>query len=71
MNTVPRAFYPIPAANTIPRVTQTLAASQNIDGGFGGGYGQDSHVATSYAAILSLAMVGGAETLKLVDRKAM
>ncbi|KAL9581448.1 MAG: hypothetical protein Q9212_003896 [Teloschistes hypoglaucus] len=53
------------------RVTQTLSAAQNASGGFGGGHGQISHCAPSYAAILSLAMIGGTESLKLIDRKAL
>jgi protein farnesyltransferase subunit beta len=44
---------------------------QNASGGFGGGHGQTSHLAGSYAAVLSLAMVGGEEALGLVDRHAM
>jgi protein farnesyltransferase subunit beta len=44
---------------------------QNPTGGFGGGHGQFSHIATSYATVLSLVMVGGEEALELVDRKAM
>lgn len=40
-------------------------------GGFGGGHGQISHCASSYAAVLSLAMVGGEEALNLIDRQAM
>ena len=44
---------------------------QNSEGGFGGGHGQLSHCATSYAAVLSLAMVGSAEALELIDRRAM
>jgi protein farnesyltransferase subunit beta len=44
---------------------------QHPDGGFGGGQGQLAHSATSYAAILSLVLVGGTEVLNLVDRKAM
>jgi protein farnesyltransferase subunit beta len=44
---------------------------QNSTGGFGGGHGQSSHLAGSYAAILALAMVGGEEAFALVDRKAM
>jgi len=42
---------------------------QNADGGFGGGHGQMSHCASSYAAILSLIMVGGDEALNMIDRK--
>lgn len=44
---------------------------QNATGGFGGGHGQISHCAPSYAAVLSLALVGGSESLELVDRKAL
>lgn len=44
---------------------------QNATGGFGGGHGQTSHLASSYAAVLALAMVGGAEAFALVDRDAM
>ncbi|KAI9700048.1 MAG: CAAX farnesyltransferase (FTase) subunit beta [Candelina mexicana] len=51
------------------RVIYTLSPMQNPDGGFGGGHGQMSHCASSYASILSLAMVGGEEALSLVDRK--
>lgn len=40
-------------------------------GGFGGGHGQTSHLASSYAAILSLAMVGTPDAFALVDRQAM
>ncbi|KAL8638461.1 MAG: hypothetical protein Q9228_004393 [Teloschistes exilis] len=53
------------------RVTQTLSAAHNATGGFGGGHGQISHCAPSYAAILSLAMIGGTESLELIDRKAL
>lgn len=42
---------------------------QNVDGGFGGGHGQLSHCASSYAAVLSLVMVGGEEALNVIDRK--
>ncbi|KAI4141843.1 MAG: hypothetical protein LQ341_003403 [Variospora aurantia] len=53
------------------RVTQTLSSMQNASGGFGGGHGQISHCAPSYAAVLSLALVGRSESLELVDRKAL
>lgn len=52
-------------------VVQTLVPMQNRDGGFGGGHGQMSHCAASYAAILSLAMVGGKEALDMIDRRAL
>lgn len=41
---------------------------QNADGGFGGGHGQLSHCAPSYAATLSLALVDG---LDMIDRRIM
>ena len=44
---------------------------QNASGGFGGGNGQMSHLASSYAAILALLIVGGDEALELVDRRAL
>ena len=44
---------------------------QNRTGGFGGGYGQESHSATSYAAVLSLSIVGGDDALDLIDRRSM
>ena len=53
------------------RVVRTFTAAQNIDGGYGGGHGQLSHCAPSYAAILSLAMVGGEEALDSIDRRSL
>ena len=44
---------------------------QNPSGGLGGGHGQYSHCASSYAAILSLAQVGGSEAYSLIDREQM
>lgn len=44
---------------------------QNPKGGFGGGHGQMPHSASSYAALLSIALVGGEEAFKLVDRVAL
>jgi len=50
------------------RLIQTFNPFQNVHGGFGGGHGQLSHVAPSYAAILSLAMV---DSLDMIDRQTM
>lgn len=44
---------------------------QSKTGGFGGGYGQYSHLAGTYAVLLSLALVGGKEAYEMVDRNAM
>lgn len=53
------------------RVVATFSPMQNPGGGFGGGHGQVSHIAGTYAAVLSLATVGGAESLELIDRRSM
>lgn len=53
------------------QVMNTLAPMQNKTGGFGGGHGHFSHIATTYAAVLSLVHVGGKEALDIIDRKAM
>jgi protein farnesyltransferase subunit beta len=44
---------------------------QNTTGGFGGGFGQYSHLAGTYAGLLSLALVGGDDAYSLVDREKM
>ena len=44
---------------------------QNTSGGLGGGQGQRSHLASTYAAVLSLALVGGTGAYDLIDRRAM
>ena len=49
----------------------TFAPAQNASGGFGGGHGQISHLAPSYAVVLSLAMVGGIDSLDLIDRRSL
>jgi len=54
-----------------PRVVATLRSCQNAGGGFGGSHGHSSHVAPSYAAVLSLATVGGGRALAAVDRRAL
>ncbi|RFU31676.1 hypothetical protein B7463_g4703, partial [Scytalidium lignicola] len=53
------------------RLINTIRPIQNTSGGFGGGNGQMSHLAPTYAVVLSLAIVGGEEALDLIDRKAM
>ena len=50
------------------RLMETVTPLQNSSGGFGGGHGQSSHCAATYATLLALAAVGG---LEVVDRKAM
>ncbi|GAB7364064.1 hypothetical protein MBLNU230_g4617t1 [Neophaeotheca triangularis] len=50
------------------RLMQTVRPLQNATGGFGGGHGQMSHCAATYATVLALAIVDG---LEMVDRRAM
>ncbi|KAK8121072.1 Terpenoid cylases/protein prenyltransferase alpha-alpha toroid [Apiospora kogelbergensis] len=49
----------------------TAAHMQNKTGGFGGGFGQTSHLATTYATVLSLVIVGGESAYEVIDRRAM
>lgn len=53
------------------RLIETVRPMQNPDGGFGGGFGQLSHLATTYATVLALTLVGGDEAYEVVDRKSM
>jgi protein farnesyltransferase subunit beta len=53
------------------RLIETARAMQNDTGGFGGGGMQTSHLATTYALVLSLALVGGEEAYEVIDRRAM
>ncbi|KAK3381423.1 terpenoid cyclases/protein prenyltransferase alpha-alpha toroid [Podospora didyma] len=52
-------------------IIETVRSMQNETGGFGGGGGQLSHLATTYAVVLALALVGAEEGFEIVDRKAM
>jgi len=51
-----------------PRVVQFLSKCQHEDGGFAGGPGQLAHLAPTYAAILSLAILGTQEAYNCIDR---
>lgn len=62
---------PYSADKVVQRTIQTLSPMQNQSGGFGAGHGQTSHCAASYAAVLSLAMVGGNDGLEMVDRRSL
>ncbi|KAM0561224.1 hypothetical protein ACHAPJ_003729 [Fusarium lateritium] len=53
------------------RLIDTVRPMQNADGGFAGGFGHTSHLATSYATVLSLALVGGQDAYEAIDRRAM
>jgi protein farnesyltransferase subunit beta len=53
------------------RLVETARSMQSPGGGFGGGDGQTAHLATTYALVLALTIVGGEEAYEVVDRKAM
>ena len=53
------------------KIISTCRPIQNATGGFGGGNGQMSHLAPTYAITLALSMIGGTEALDLIDRKSM
>lgn len=63
--------YSCPHADNQSRVITTFAPMQNASGGFGGGHGQYSHLAGTYAVVLSLALVGGERAYSLIDRENM
>ena len=50
------------------RCISTLRQMQSPTGGFGGGPGQASHIATTYAAVNALAIIGTEEALSLINR---
>lgn len=45
-----------------------LGKCQNPEGGFGGGPGQYSHLAPTYAAVNALVIIGSPQALQLIDR---
>ncbi|KYK55000.1 Terpenoid cylases/protein prenyltransferase alpha-alpha toroid [Drechmeria coniospora] len=53
------------------KLVETVRPMQNPTGGFAGGFGQASHLATTYATILSLALVGGPDAYEVVERRAI
>lgn len=52
-------------------VIETARSFQNEQGGFGGGGKQTSHLATTYATVLAIALVGGEDTFEVIDRNAL
>ncbi len=50
-------------------IIKFLAKCQNSTGGFGGGPGQLSHLAPTYAAVNALAILGGHEAYNVIDRE--
>lgn len=54
-----------------PVLVDTAHTMQNRTGGFGGGHGQTSHLATTFACVLALACCGTQEAYDVIDRRAM
>jgi protein farnesyltransferase subunit beta len=54
-----------------PHVISKLKMCQNSQGGFGGGAGQISHLATTYSGVLALMTVGTREAYNVIDRDSM
>lgn len=50
------------------RVVDWLSRCRNSDGGYGGGPGHFSHLAPTYAAVLSLLIIGTDEAIASIDR---
>lgn len=65
------ANYAFPGADHAYSVIKTFSPMKNSSGGLGGGHGQYSHLAGTYAAVLSLALVGGDAAYELIDRESM
>ncbi|XDV42229.1 hypothetical protein PO909_010936 [Leuciscus waleckii] len=59
---------PVPAA-VASDVCQFLARCQSPTGGFGGGPGQHSHLAPTYAAVNALCILGTEEAYKVINRE--
>ncbi|KAI1314423.1 hypothetical protein EDD11_002167 [Mortierella claussenii] len=62
--------YRIPERLT-SRAISSLEHMQCATGGFGGGPGQEAHLAPTYAAVNTLAIIGTKEALDMIDRDRM
>ncbi|PKS11495.1 hypothetical protein jhhlp_003259 [Lomentospora prolificans] len=54
-----------------PVLVDTALTMQNRSGGFGGGHGQSSHLATTFACVLALACCGTQEAYDIIDRRSL
>ena len=59
----------VPSHLTSTRVVHTFSLAQSPSGGYGGNYGHLPHLAATYAAVLSIVMVGGKEAYDSINRK--
>ncbi|KAF1967714.1 terpenoid cyclases/Protein prenyltransferase [Bimuria novae-zelandiae CBS 107.79] len=53
------------------RVIHTFSLAQYPAGGYGGNFGHLPHLAATYAAVLSIVMVGGKDAYESINRKAL
>ncbi|KRY15527.1 Protein farnesyltransferase subunit beta [Trichinella patagoniensis] len=56
---------------TSKKIIAFLKTCQSPTGGFGGGPGQMAHLATTYAAVMALCIVGTEEAYQAIDRPAL
>lgn len=62
----------VPLADELASTVVTfLSHCQNEDGGYGGGPGQWSHLAPTYAAVNALCIIGTEESFNSINRKAL
>uniref|UniRef100_A0A8W7NTB3 Protein farnesyltransferase subunit beta n=1 Tax=Anopheles atroparvus TaxID=41427 RepID=A0A8W7NTB3_ANOAO len=59
------------ADELLDRVVDFLGRCRGKDGGFGGGPGQDPHLATTYAAVNALCIIGTEKALNTIDRETL
>uniref|UniRef100_A0A182NRS6 Protein farnesyltransferase subunit beta n=1 Tax=Anopheles dirus TaxID=7168 RepID=A0A182NRS6_9DIPT len=55
----------------LDRVVDFLVKCRSKDGGFGGGPGQDPHLATTYAAVNALCIIGTEKAFAAIDRQTL
>ncbi|XP_076240032.1 protein farnesyltransferase subunit beta-like [Calliopsis andreniformis] len=53
------------------KIINFVAKCQSPEGGFGGGPGQYPHLASTYAAVNTLCIIGTPEAYQIIDRKAL
>ncbi|XP_046971248.1 protein farnesyltransferase subunit beta [Vanessa cardui] len=61
----------MPDAETLSNIVKFLSQCQHKEGGYGGGFGQLSHLGTTYAAVNALSIIGTEEAYNSIDRSAL
>lgn len=61
----------LPPENQLNKIATFLSKCQNLDGGFGGGPDQISHLAPTYAAVNALVICGTEHAYNVIDRKSL